>query len=149
VSDDPESPQSDGASAGPFLGALAIIVAVVITIWLLNVFSGDDLTDDQLIGRAVAGQNDALQRLDYAAFRGFTCVAQQGKESEVLARQRDSADKRGARFVDKVGAVTVHGDRATAQVTFYFDKDAQAKQTTDIAMAREGGAWKVCSTGPR
>lgn len=148
MSEPPES-SSTAAGPGPFLGALAIIALVVIAIWLLNVFDGDDLSEDQLIGRAVAGQNDALQRRDYVAFRTFTCAAQQGNESEVIDGQRDSSQKRGERFVDKVGVVTVDGDRATAEVTFYFDKDREARETVEIAFARQDGVWKVCSAGPR
>ena len=40
---------TDKSGIAPFLGALTIIVAVVIGIWLINVFSGDDLTDPQQI----------------------------------------------------------------------------------------------------
>ena len=76
---------STGSSATPFLGALAIIVAVVIAIWLFNVFSRDELTDSQQIGRAAAGQNDALQRGDFADFRSFTCAAEASDEAKVTA----------------------------------------------------------------
>ena len=145
-----EPADSTGRSAiAPFLGALAIIVAVVIGIWLMNVFSGDDLTDAQQIARAASGQNDALQRQDYPTFRTFTCAEQQGVEPEIIAEQRNSSEKRGERFVDKVGVVRVEGDRATAEVTYYFDKDREAKETVEIPFVREDGAWKVCSTGPR
>jgi hypothetical protein len=143
----PDSPSS-GSTAGPFLGALAIIIAVVITIVLLNVFSGGEPTDDQLIARAVSGQNDALQRQDYGAFRTYTCAEESGQESEILAAQRQSVDKRGERFVDGVSGVAVDGDRATADITYYFDNDRDAKETVEIAFVREDGTWKVCSTGP-
>ena len=139
---------STGSSAAPFLGALAIIVAIVIAIWLFNVFSRDDLTDSQQIGRAAAGQNDALQRGDFADFRSFTCAAEAGDEAKVTAAHRDSVAKRGERFVDGVSDVTVEGDRATAAVTYHFDKDPDAKQTVEVTFAREAGTWKVCSTGP-
>lgn len=143
-----EPEESTGNSAAPFLGALAIIVAIVIAIWLFSVFSGGDLTDEQLIGRAAAGQNDALQRDDYADFRSFTCAAQAGTESEILDRQRSSKAKQGERFLDGVTSVKVDGDRATASVTYHFANAPEAKQTSDIPFAREDGAWKVCSTGP-
>jgi len=136
-------------TAGPFLGALAIIVAIVIAIWLFSVFSGDGLTDDQQIGRAVAAQNDAMQRQDYADFRAYTCAEQQGVEAEVLAEQRDSTAERGERFVDGATDVVVDGDRATADVTYHFDKNPDARETVELAFARQGGTWKVCSTGPR
>lgn len=138
----------DKPAAWPFLGALTIIVAVVIGIWLINVFSGDDLTDEQQIARAASGQNDALQRDDYADFRAFTCAGQHGDEAKVLAAQRASVEKHGDRFVDRVAGVVIDGDQASADITYYFDNDPQAKETVEVAFAREDGAWKVCSTGP-
>ncbi|KWX67129.1 lumazine-binding protein [Mycobacterium sp. NAZ190054] len=140
--------QSNGAAVAPFLGALAIIVAVVIGIWLINVFSGDGLTEEQQIARAASGQNDALQRADYADFRAFTCVEQQADESTILEAQQESVQKRGERFVDRVAGVVVDGDRASADITYYFDEDEDAKETVEMAFVREDGTWKVCSTGP-
>ncbi|MBB2988548.1 hypothetical protein FHR72_000005 [Mycolicibacterium iranicum] len=140
--------RSSGSAIAPFLGALAIIVAVVIGIWLINIFSGDDLTDAQQIARAASGQNDALQRESYQDFQAFTCAAQQGDEAKVLDAQRESEASRGARYVDKVDAVAVEGDRATADITYYFEGDRDAKETVEMTFAREDGAWKVCSTGP-
>jgi hypothetical protein len=139
---------ADRPTMGPFLGALAIIVLVVIAIGLFNIFGGDDVPEDQRVGRAAVGQNDALQRQNYPDFRGYTCRAQQGNEAEMLARQRDSVQRRGARFVDDVAKVTLDGDRATATVTYHFDKAPDAKTGVDVTFVREDGAWKVCSTGP-
>ncbi|MFB1296076.1 lumazine-binding protein [Mycobacterium sp. pW049] len=139
---------TDKSGIAPFLGALTIIVAVVIGIWLINVFSGDDLTDPQQIARAASGQNDALQRESYRDFQAFTCAAQQGDETKVLEAQRDSVAERGDRYVDSVDAVVVEGDTATADITYYFDNDKEAKETVEMTFAREDGAWKVCSTGP-
>lgn len=146
VTEPEETP--DRSAAAPFLGALVIIVAVVIGIFLINVFSSDDLTDEQQIARAASGQNDALQRADYADFRAFTCAGQQGDEAKVLSAQRDSAQKRGERYVDRVGGVAIDGDRASADITYYFGTDEENKETVEIAFVREDGAWKVCSTGP-
>ena len=135
-------------SAWPFLGALTIIVAVVIGIWLISVFSGGDLTDEQQIARAASGQNDALQRADYADFRAFTCAGQHSDETKVLDGQRASVEKHGDRFVDRVAGVVIDGDRASADITYYFDNDPEAKETVEVAFVREDGGWKVCSTGP-
>lgn len=146
---EPSDSSSGGGTAGPFLGALSIIIAIVIAVWLVNVFSSDELTDDQQIGRAVVAQNDALQRQDYADFRAYTCAEKHGVESEVIAGQRDSSAKRGERFVDGMTDVTIAGDRATTEVTYHFDNDPDVKETVEIALARQDGVWKVCSTGPR
>jgi hypothetical protein len=132
----------------PFLGALAIIVIVVIAIAVFNIFGSDDVPEDQQIGRAAVGQNNALQRQHYADFRTYTCKAQHGNEAEVLARQRDSVAKRGERFVDDVTKIVIDGDRATATVTYHFDKAPDAKSDVTTTFVREDGAWKVCSLGP-
>jgi hypothetical protein len=142
------APEADRPTMAPFLGALAIIVLVVIAIWLFNVFGSDDVPADQQVGRAAVGQNDALQRANYADFRAYTCRDQQSVETDVLARQRDSVAKRGERFVDDVTDIKVDGDRATAKVTYHFDKAPDTKTGVAMTFVREDGAWKVCSTGP-
>jgi hypothetical protein len=100
------------------------------------------------VARAAVAQNDALQRNSYADFRGYTCRSEQSAEAEVLARQRDSVTKRGERFVDDVTDIKVDGDRATAKVTYHFDKAPDAKTDAEMTFVREDGAWKVCSPGP-
>jgi hypothetical protein len=132
----------------PFLGALAIIVLVLIAIAVANIVGHDSVPEDQQVGTAAVGQNDALQRQNYADFRRYTCAGEQGKEADVLARQRDSVARRGARFVDDVTHVAIDGDRATATVTYHFDKSPDQKMPVQTTFEREGGAWKVCSTGP-
>ncbi len=139
---------ADRPTMAPFLGALTIIVLVVITIGLFNVFSSNDLPPDQQVGRAAVGQNDALQRANYADFRTYTCREQHGVEADILARQRDSVAKRGQRFVDDVADVVIDGDRATAKVTYHFDKAPDTKTGVAMTFVREDGAWKVCSTAP-
>jgi hypothetical protein len=139
---------ADRPTMAPFLGALAIIVLVVIAIALFNIFGDHGSPSDQQVGRAAAGQNDALQRQDYADFRTYTCRDQQGVQADVLARQRDSVDKRGERFVDDVTDVVIDGDRANAKVTYHFGKAPDVKTGVPMAFVREDGAWKVCSTGP-
>ena len=132
----------------PFLGALAIIVIVVIAIWLFNVFGSDHTPEDQRVGRAAVGQNDALQRENFADFGAYTCEKLRGSEADVIAHQRDSVAKRGARFVDDVTDVKIDGDRATASVTYHFDKAPDEKTPVPMAFVHEAGTWKVCSTGP-
>jgi hypothetical protein len=153
-SDDEVVPADDEAAdrptVAPFLGALAIIVIVVIAIWLFNVLQADRSPQDQLVGRTAVGQNDALQRENFADFGSYTCAKMRGVEAEadVIARQRDSVAKRGARFVDDVTDIKIDGDRATATVTYHFDKAPDAKAPVPVTFVREDGAWKVCSTGP-
>jgi hypothetical protein len=145
---EPDELPEDRPTMAPFLGALAIIVLVVIGIGLFNVFGSKEPPADQQVGRAAVGQNDALQRQNYADFRNYTCRDQQGVEADVLARQRDSVDKRGERFVDDVNEVKVDGERATGKVTYHFAKAPDTKTGVAMTFVREDGAWKVCSTGP-
>ncbi len=139
---------ADPPTFAPFLGALAIFAIVVIAIVLFNVFGSHSAPDDQQVGKAAVGQNDALQRQNYADFRTYTCRAQQGAEADIAARQRDSVAKRGQRFVDDVTGVVIEGDHATAKVTYHFDKAPDVKTRADMTFVHEDGAWKVCSTGP-
>jgi hypothetical protein len=139
---------ADRPTMAPFLGALAIIVIVLIAILLFNVFGGDRTPEDQKVGRAAVGQNDALQRENFADFSTYTCKKLQGSESDMTARQRDSKNKRGPRFVDDVTDIKIDGDGATATVTYHFDKAPEAKTPVPMTFVREDGAWKVCSTGP-
>jgi hypothetical protein len=144
----PSDEANDRPTMAPFLGALAIIVVVVIAIWLFSVFETDRTPEDQRVGRAAVGQNDALQREDFADFSAYTCEKSRGPQTDMIAHQRDSVAKRGARFVDDVTEVKIDGDRATATVTYHFDKAPDEKKPVPMTFVREGGAWKVCSTGP-
>ena len=40
--------------------------------------------------------------------------------------------------------MNIDGDRATAKVTYSFEKSRDTKTTSDVALVREDGAWKVC-----
>jgi hypothetical protein len=140
--------EADRPTATPFLAALTIIVIVVITIGLVNLFSDDELTPDQQVARAAVAQNDALQKENYADFRSNTCRAEQGTEAEVIARQRDSKNRQGQRLIDDVTDVVVDGDRATAKVTYRFDKAPDAKTEVETTFVREDGTWKVCVPVP-
>jgi hypothetical protein len=138
-------PESDRPTVAPFVGALAIIVLVVIGIILFNVFGTQTSTPGDQVARAAVGQNDALQRQDYADFRDFTCRADQGTEASFLAGQRDSVAKNGERYVNDVPTIRVDGDRATATVIYHFANAADATFSSDLAFVQEDGAWKVCS----
>ena len=144
-----EPTPADRPTAAPVLAALATIVIVVIAIGLLNFFGDDEPPAEQQVARVAVGQNDALQRQNYGDFRGYTCGAQQGVEAEILAGQRDSVAEHGERFVDDVTDVVIDGDRASAKVTYHFDKTPDTKTGVEMTFVREDGAWKVCSPGPR
>ncbi len=131
----------------PFIGALAIIVVVLIGVVALDkagVIGGDGPTPEQDVRKAVVGQNDGLQRLDYGRFQTYTCRAKYRTQADVIAEQRDSVNKVGARYIDEVSDIHIDGDRATATVTAHFDRSADQKPQTPVTLIREDGAWKVC-----
>ena len=142
-------PADNRRTALPILIAAALVGVVLLVSIGLRSCRGEEIAAEAGIGRAVIAQNDALQRGDYASFREFTCPAEQGTETQVLAAQRQSADAKGARYVDDVRAFAIDGDRATATVVYHFERAADDKITAQMTFAREGGQWTVCSAGPR
>lgn len=142
-------PGEDRSTFMPIVIAAAIVVTALGVMWALSLFRNDEVPDDGLVGRAVVAQNDALQRENYADFRTYTCLAQQGVETQVLADQRQSKAAKGNRFVDDVTAFTVNGDTASATVVYHFEKTPDDKVDVPMNFVREDGEWKVCSPGPR
>lgn len=139
---------TDGATPWPILIALAIAVLVLIGIGLTTLLNRGVDDDREAVVRAALGQNDALQRLDYADFRANTCAAEAGSEADVLDRQRNSVAAKGNRYVNNVTAVSVDGDRATANVSYFFAGARDATIDTATTFVREDGSWRVCSAGP-
>ena len=139
---------NDGSSPMPILIALGVVAVVLIGLGISWLVRGDGLSEDQRVGRAAVGQNDALQRESYPDFRKFTCAAQQGAEAEVIARQQQSKSEHGARFVDDVTGVKIEGERATATVVYHFERTADKRIESPMTFVRDGGDWKVCSPGP-
>ena len=145
---DPDA-TGDSSSAMPILIALGLVAIAVVAITGLRALRGDEVRAEAGVDRAVVGQNDALQRQDYAGFVSFTCVGQQRSEAAVLGEQRQSSAAKGARIVDDVRDPVIDGDRATATVVYHFENSADDKITTELTFAQENGQWKVCSPGPR
>ena len=137
-----------GASPWPFVAALVVIVLVVLGVWALQLPNRDVNRERQAVVRSALAQNDALQRLDYADFRANTCTQLAGVETNVIADQKESAARRGARYVENVIAVTVEGDRATADVVYSFADARDDKITVATTFVREDGSWRVCTEGP-
>ena len=139
---------NDGSSPMPILIALGVVAVVLIGLGISWLFRGDGLSEDQRVGWAAVGQNDALQRESYPDFRKFTCAAQQGAEAEVIARQQQSKSAHGARFVDDITGVKIDGERATGTVVYHFERTSDKRIDSPMTFVREGGDWKVCSPGP-
>jgi hypothetical protein len=143
-----EQEPADRPTMAPFIGALAVIVVVLISIVVLNkgsVVGGGEPNPDQAVRTAVVGQNDGLQRLDYGRYQTYTCKAQYGTQADVIAKQRDSAVKNGQRYIDEVSDIRIDGDHATATVRIHFDKTADKTAEAPVTLVLQDGAWKVCS----
>lgn len=133
----------------PIAIAVGLVGVALLTMFVLHLIRGDGVPAEGLVGRAIVGQNDALQRENYADFRRYTCVAQQGTEPQVISDQRASKSAKGNRVVDDVKDIIVTGDRGTATVVYHFEKTPDAKVSTPMTFLRESGEWTVCSPGPR
>lgn len=144
--DDPAA--DDGATPWPFIGALAVGLVTLLGVGALTLANRDRDTETDRVVRAVLGQNDALQRLDYADFRANTCARDAGTEAQVLDRQRTSVAAKGGRYVGNVTDVSMSGDTASATVTYYFERNRDDKTDVRTALVREDGAWRVCTAGP-
>jgi hypothetical protein len=138
-------------SLAPFIAAAAVFALVVVGVAVFTLTRGDGLTEEQRVGRAAVGQNDALQRQNYADYQRYTCSAAQGTEPNMLGAQQESVRQHGARYVDDVTDVTIDGDRATATVKYHYEKDpngsdvSKRQASTPLTFARQDGQWKVCS----
>ncbi|MGB3481214.1 MAG: lumazine-binding protein [Mycobacterium sp.] len=142
------SDESTESTPWPFIGALVIIVLVIGYIGWATLLDKDEVPEVDVVAQAAIGQNDALQRADYTDFRAFTCAEHAGEEADVLSRQQDSVNQRGARYVDGVSGVAIDGDRATGTVIYHFDNTPDDSVDTATSFLREDGVWKVCSPGP-
>lgn len=137
---------SESGSVGPFVAAASIFAFVVIGIGALVWFrSGDGLTDQGRVGRAVNAQNDALQRKNYRDYSAYTCTAVRLPEDKFVAEQTDSERSHGNRFIDDVKDIAITGETASAKVTAHYANTPDNKQTTPVSFAREDGSWKVCT----
>lgn len=147
---DMTQPDEDRSSAMPVLIALGVGVVVLVVVGIVTLMDrgSGELTPDLKVARAAVGQNDALQRDNYADFRKYTCAAEQGAENDVLTRQGQSKTAKGARFVDDVSDVVITGDKATATVTYHFENSADNKIKVPMKFSAQNGDWTVCSPGP-
>jgi hypothetical protein len=118
----------------------------VIGVAVFTLTRGDGLTEEQRVGRAAVGQNDALQRQNYADYQRYTCNAVLGAEGAFVAAQQDSVRQHGARYVDDVTDVKIDGDRATGTVVYHYENAPNGKWGSPLTFAKQDGQWKVCST---
>ena len=137
---DPDSgPDPDGPinnSAGPFLGAGAVIVAIVLIVFGAQFFgpSGEDLTDRDLVYRAVADYVAAHNADDREILERLRC-------GDLEADEAPLADVEGTVDLQAAQNITIEGDRASTDVRTSVDGDVQT-QTWQVV--RVDGIWRIC-----
>lgn len=137
---DPDSgPDPDGPinnSAGPFLGAVAVIVAIVLIVFGAQFFgpSGEDLTDRDLVYRAVADYVAAHNADDREILERLRC-------GDLEADEAPLADVEGTVDLQAAQNITIEGDRASTDVRTSVDGDVQT-QTWQVV--RVDGIWRIC-----
>lgn len=137
---DPDSgPDPDGPinnSAGPFLGAVAVIVAIVLIVFGAQFFgpSGEDLTDRDLVYRAVADYVAAHNADDREILERLRC-------GDLEADEAPLADVEGTVDLQAAQNITIEGDRASTDVRTSVNGDVQT-QTWQVV--RVDGIWRIC-----
>ncbi|MEE2034760.1 Rv0361 family membrane protein [Rhodococcus chondri] len=133
---EPDPDRRDIGSIGPFLGAVAVIVILIVGVVLAQVLSpaGDVLDDDERINRAVADYVRAHNEDDTAVLDRLRCESLPAEEAPL-------AEVDGDVEFDGTGEVSIDGDRGTVEVRTVVDgtRGAETWQVT-----RVGDVWRIC-----
>ena len=132
-------------SLWPFGAALAVFALVVIAVAVFTFTRDDGLTDEQRVGRAAVGQNDALQRQDYADYQRYTCARRKALKLTSLLRN-------GIRRVSTAPGTSTTSPASRSTTTerprpwpTTSRRTPNSKRTTELTFVRQDGQWKVCS----
>ena len=131
---DPDGPTS--SSTGPFLGALAVLVVLVLVVFGAQMFSppGADLTEDEMVRRAVTDYVSAHNENDRPIFDLRRC-------SELSPDDAPLADVEGRVELQAAQNISVDGDRATVDVRTGLDGQTQ---TETWQVVRIDDVWRIC-----
>lgn len=131
---DPDGPVN--SSAGPFLGAVAVIAAIVLIVFGAQFFApaGEDLTDNDMVYRTVA---------DYVAARnaGDSQILERLRCSDLPAEDAPLADVEGTVDLQATQNIAIEGDRATTDVRTSVGGEVV---TETWQVLRIDGVWRVC-----
>lgn len=132
---DPDEPER--GSAGPFLGALAVVVVLIIAVVAGQVFgpSEESVSDSDLVSRTVDDYVRAHNADDGDTMTRLRCA-------ELPAEQAPLADVDGEVRVDEFGTVDIDGDRGRVEVR----ATADGKQEASVwSLTRVDGNWRICT----
>jgi hypothetical protein len=133
-------------TASPAAAAVAALSALTALTALAGCGSGGP-TDEQLVVRAVTGFGRATAAKDYGALCDRILAPSLISQVTAIGLPCERALQRGLGSVRSpilaVGAVTVDGDRATAEVQTAALNQSPSRDT--LQLQRVHGAWRVAS----
>ena len=129
---------------------MAVGIVVLVPIGRISTFfRGDGLTRNcgrisAAVGCRTTRCNARLRGLPQLHLRGRTRQRVRSASPANISRRPPRA--RGLSTTSPAVAIT--GDRATATMTYHFERSPEDKVTTPMVFTRDGEDWKVCSPGP-
>ncbi|MBH0118347.1 hypothetical protein I0Q12_01860 [Rhodococcus sp. CX] len=132
---DPDEPER--STAGPFLGALAVVVVLILVVVAGQVFgpSDESLSDSDLVSRTVDDYVRAHNTDDDDAMTRLRCA-------ELPADQAPLADVDGEATIDEFGTVDIEGDRGRVETRTTVDGE---QDTVVWSLTRVDGDWRICT----
>ncbi|MEU5843797.1 hypothetical protein [Rhodococcus sp. NPDC047139] len=131
---DPDGPTR--SSAGPFLGALAVLVALLLIVFGAQIFSpaGDGVSEEEMVRRAVNDYVAAHNENDEPILDRLRC-------GDLPADEAPLADVDGPVELQAAQNVSVDADRATVDVRTGVDGETQ---TATWQVVRVDDVWRIC-----
>jgi Domain of unknown function (DUF4878) len=128
------------------VGGIVAVAAAAVTVIVLAIPHGPKPSDEEQIRAVVAGMQDAWNRTDFDAYRGYLCKDNQRFWAALGADNAGASTmlQRGrAEFT--VHSVDVSGDKAQASVKETYSNGDEPPETTEH-FVHEDGNWKLCET---
>lgn len=134
---EPAPDEPERSTAGPFLGALAVAVLVIILVVAGQVFGsfGESPSDSDLVSRTVGDYVRAHNADDEDTMARLRCA-------ELPADQAPLADVDGEVKVDEFGTVDIDGDRGRVEVRTSVDGRQEA---VVWSLTRVDDNWRICT----
>lgn len=134
---EPDPGEPDRSTAGPFLGALAVLVVLIIVVVAGQVFvpSDESPSDSDLVSRTVDDYVRAHNAADVAAMTRLRCA-------ELPADRAPLTGVAGEVKIDEFGTADIDGDRGRIDVRTTVDG---AQETVVWSLTRIDGNWRICT----
>jgi Tfp pilus assembly protein FimT len=127
-------------------GIVAATIAIVAVVIVLAVPRGTQPSDEQQIRAVVAGMQEAWNRTDFGAYRGYLCKDNQRFWAELGVDDAGATTMRErGRAEFTVHSVNVSGARAQASVKEKYSNGDEPPESTEHFVLEEG-KWKFCET---